>query len=110
MRVVLEPLPKVPIGDIIKYVKKRSKTPKKIKKMVRSWMCVQHRLLGVPAVCQLFVLLHCTKVGLGSRGYENRSTFFFLVQRRGKEKKIYSEMLIFDYGNRLVKIVYIYGS
>ena len=102
MRVVLEPLPEVPIDDIIKYVKKLSKTPKKIKKMVRSWMCVQHRLLGVPAGGQLFVLLHCTKVGLGSRDYDNRSTFFFLVPR-GKEKKIYSEMLIFDYGNRLVK-------
>ena len=49
-------------------------------------MCAQHQLLRVSAGGQLLVLLHCTKVGLNGRCYENRSTFFSL------DKKIFANI------------------
>ena len=36
-------------------------------KLVGSWMCAKHQLLGVCAGDQLLVLLHCLKAGLNGR-------------------------------------------
>ena len=40
--------------------------------------------------------LHCAKVELDVRCYENQSTFFFLVPR-GKEKRSIFKMLVFNF-------------
>ena len=55
--------------------------------MTGSRMWAQHQLLGVPDEGQLFVLLHCAKVGLGGRCYENSSTIFSLGVRGQRKKK-----------------------
>ena len=59
-------------------------------------MCAQHHLLGVPAEGQLLVLLYSVKVGLDSRRYDNRNTFFPLVLG-GKEKRSIFKMFLFDF-------------
>ena len=53
-------------------------------------MCMQRQLLGIPVGGQLLMLLHCYKVGLNGRHYENRSTFFSLVPG-GKEEILFSK-------------------
>ena len=59
-------------------------------------MCAQHHLLGVPTEGQLLMLLHCAKVGLDGRRYDNRNTFFSLVPG-GKEKRSIFKMFICDF-------------
>ena len=58
-------------------------------------MWAQHQLLGVPHEGQLFVLLHCAKVGLDGMFYENSSTVFSLGVRRQIKKNLFFKMFRF---------------
>ena len=51
-------------------------------------MCVQHDLLWVPTESQLLVLLHCAKVEIDGRRYDNWNTFSSLGQK-GKENNLF---------------------
>ena len=64
--------------------------------MVRSWMCVQHDLLGVSIGGQLLVLLNCAKVELEGRRYDNWSIFFPWYQE-AKKKEFISKIFNFDF-------------
>ena len=93
--VVLGPFPGASFDDVIKCFKRRPKNFWKMHKKVWrygvSWKCVQQQqLLGVPAGCQLLVLLQCAKVGLDGMHYESWSTFFSLVPP-GKEKNQFAK-------------------
>lgn len=64
--------------------------------MVRSWMRVQHDLLGVSFGGQLLVLLDCAKVELEGRRYDNWSIFFPWYQE-AKKKEFISKIFNFDF-------------
>ena len=64
--------------------------------MVRSWMCVQHDLLGVSSGGQLLVPLNCAKVELDGRRYDNWRILFPWYQEAKKKESI-SKMFNFDF-------------
>ena len=79
---------------------KTSQNAKKYLKMVDSWMCVQHHLFWGHAGGQILVLVHCVKLGIDGRCYENRRIFVVVKkkwQRKWQRKKSIFKIFIFDF-------------
>ena len=87
--IIMVSFPQVPTDDFIKYIKKHHKTPKKSGNGGFIDTCAAS-LVGGTTEGQLLVLLHCPKVEVNGRCYDNRNILSSLVSG-GKEKKSYFE-------------------
>lgn len=91
----MKPLPEVITGDVIKYVKEHTKTPKNQENGGAMHVCaasVVGGTLGKPALDPLA----CAKVRFDGRCYENQGIFFSWCQVANKKRYIF-KMFVYDF-------------